>query len=64
MMFSMCYAKIVLSLTIYRTLGWRDEDLDLIVTFDVLKAKYSYVENRCDLTWVKLYEKAEYTKNA
>ena len=42
----------------------RDGDFDQIATSAVLKAKHSYAENRCDITWVMPYEKAEYTKNA
>ena len=42
----------------------RDGDFDQIATSAVLKAKHSYAENRCEITWVMPYEKAEYTKNA
>ena len=42
----------------------RDGDFDQIATSAVLKAKHSYSEHRCDITWVMPYEKAEYTNNA
>ena len=42
----------------------RDGDFDQIATSAVLKAKHSYAEHRCDITWVMPYLKAEYTKNA
>ena len=42
----------------------RDGEFDQIVTSAVLKAKRSYAENRCDITCVMPYVKAEYTKNA
>ena len=42
----------------------RDGDFDQIATSAVLKAKHSYAEHRCNITWVMPYLKAEYTKNA
>ena len=42
----------------------RDGDFDQIATSAVLKAKHSYAEHRCDITWVMPYSKSEYTKNA
>ena len=42
----------------------RDGDFDQIATSAVLKAKHSYAEHRCDITWVMPYEKAEYNENA
>ena len=41
----------------------RDGDFDQITTSVVLRAKHSYAENRCDVTWVMPYLKAEYTNN-
>ena len=42
----------------------RDGDFDQIATSAVLKAKHSHAVNRCDITWVMPYLKAEYTNNA
>ena len=42
----------------------RDGDFDQISTSAVLRAKHSYAEHRCDITWVMPYLKAEYTNNA
>ncbi len=40
-----------------------DGEFDRIATSAVKRAKRGYAENRCDITWVMPYEKAEYSKN-
>lgn len=42
----------------------RDGDFDQLAASAILRAKHSYAEHRCDVTWVMPYEKAEYTNNA
>ena len=42
----------------------RDGDFDQIATSAIKQVQKNYAENRCDITWVMPYLKAEYSNNA